>query len=122
MIRASVRSFHSPDIDDLDAYVPVDSENFSFLLQIFIGPRGGEGEESFDTVVCTPRALEERCEAEGVVFGRHLTIVKRYDFSRLRRAIEDYVEKCEAASWSELAVKLGRIGKWEFEDYDGSTP
>jgi hypothetical protein len=27
------------------------------------------------------------------------------------------VESEEAPTWPELAIKIGRIGKWEFEDY-----
>jgi hypothetical protein len=27
------------------------------------------------------------------------------------------VESEEAPTWAELAAKVGRIGKWEFEDY-----
>jgi Immunity protein 8 len=31
-------------------------------------------------------------------------------------------EEPEAASWSELGEKLGRIGSWEFEDYREYKP
>ena len=32
-MKAEVRRFHSPDITDLDAYMPLDPANFAFLLQ-----------------------------------------------------------------------------------------
>jgi hypothetical protein len=27
------------------------------------------------------------------------------------------VERCSGATWQEIAVKVSRIGYWEFEDY-----
>jgi immunity protein 8 of polymorphic toxin system len=67
-MRAVVRHFISPDID-LDDFHPEDPVDFSFLLQVLVGPHDSEGEESLQLIVCTPRALERRVEAEGVVFG-----------------------------------------------------
>ncbi|WP_433370475.1 Imm8 family immunity protein [Streptosporangium sp. CA-115845] len=33
--------------------------------------------------------------------------------------LSDRIAVLEAPTWSELAEKIGRIGEWEFEDYDG---
>ena len=116
-MKASIRRLHSPDVTDLVGYRPTDSDGFGFLLQVMIGPEGGEGEESFDVTVCSPNWLLARHNKEDVVIGRHHLIMFEYDYLRLKRTIEEFCKSCEGATWKELALKLGRLGKWEFEDY-----
>ena len=116
-VRAEVRQFHSPDIADLAGYAPPDPTSFAFLLQVMAGPKQGEGEESFDVEVCTPTWLSERLRNEGVVMGRHHLIVADYDWNRISAFITKWVANCEGDTWQQLALKLGRLGHWEFEDY-----
>ncbi len=82
-----------------------------------IGPGGHRGEESFDVVVCSPKWLLDRYGKEDVILGRHHVFMLEYDYERLKRTIEDFCRDCEAPTWKELALELGRLGKWEFEDY-----
>lgn len=119
-MKAAIRRFHSPDIQDLAAYQPVDQEDFAFLLQVMIGPEGGDGEESFDIAVCSPKWLLNAHGEHGVVIGRHHLIMMRYDFSRMKEAVHGFCQHLSADTWEELATKLGRLGKWEFEDYVGN--
>ena len=49
--------------------------------------------------------------------GRHHLIVMEYNFERIVRSIEDFIKQCTGADWNEVAEKIGRLGKWEFEDY-----
>lgn len=115
-MRAVVHRFHSPDAD-LDRYVPDDAEDVGLLVQMMAGPAGKPGEESFDVVVCTPRWLDRWVRENGPLIGRHHLVVERWDFARVRLYLAEAVESEEAPTWPELAVKIGRIGKWEFEDY-----
>jgi hypothetical protein len=117
MISAQLKRLHSPDVADLATYEPPDQGMFGFLLQIMAGPSGEDGEESFDVVVCTPSWLQERLDLTAVIIGRHYLIVHRYDYQVLRTFLADYCEKCRGDSWPEVAEQLGRLGKWEFEDY-----
>jgi hypothetical protein len=116
-MRAFLRRLHSPDVEDLESYRPERPDEFGFLLQIFAGPEDGQGEESFDVVVCTPRWLERKHGRQDVVVGRHHLIVFEYDYDRLVKVIELYCESSEGKSWRDVAQKLSRLGKWEFEDY-----
>lgn len=116
-MRAELKRIHSPDIEDLLQFSPDDPERFSFLLQAIVGPLHKEGEESFDIEVCTPEWLSENHEKNDIVFGRHLLIVFDYNYERIVNKIKSYVEKCEGDTWDKIAEQIGRIGKWEFEDY-----
>jgi hypothetical protein len=115
-MRATVRHLHSPDVD-LDAFEPEDPENVGILIQIIAGPADGPGEESFDVVVCTPRWLERWVRESGPVVGRHHLIVERFAATTIAHYLLTAVEAEEAPTWRELASRIGRLGKWEFEDY-----
>jgi len=116
-VRAEIKRLHSPDVPNLKAYVPEDAGNFGFLLQIMVGPIGGAGEESFDVVVCSTRWVGEHLGPEGILVGRHYLVVDSYDYRRLEGFLRRYVDQCSGSTWEQVAMKLGRLGKWEFEDY-----
>jgi hypothetical protein len=116
-MRAVIRYFHSPDIDNLETYQPTYPDRFGFLLQMFIGPDDGPGQESFDVIVCTPRWLSETYADDQIVLGRHMIIVFHYDFARLKSFLERQVSEPVGETWNDLAQYLTRLGRWEFEDY-----
>lgn len=116
-MKAVLKRLHSPDVFDLESHEPEDRTSFSLLVQAMIGPVGQEGEESFDIDVCTPRWLDSIMDAKSVVFGRHYIIVKAYDYHLIHSSIEQYVDTCSGKDWEEVAERLSRLGKWEFEDY-----
>jgi hypothetical protein len=120
-MRAEIKRIYSPDIGDLAFFKPQDPESFSFLLRIIAGPEGEEGEESFDVEVCTPRWLLETYQRDEVVIGRHHLIVFEYNWERITQTVTSFCASCFGETWKEAAEKLGRIGKWEFEDYTASN-
>jgi hypothetical protein len=123
-MKLEIKYWHSPDIYDLWSYKPKEPNNFGFLLQVMVGPADQDVEESFDIMVCTPQWLLAEYKENDILFARHHLIVFRYDFPAIQKKIEDYCEEhCVGDTWEEIAEKLARIGRWEFEDYqeyDGS--
>jgi hypothetical protein len=115
-LKAAVRRFHSPDAD-LETYLPEDARDVEVLVQIIAGPSGGPGEESFDVVVCTPHRLLRLVDEQGPLVGRHHLVVPEWDWPRIRLFLTHAVEGPEAPTWPDLASTLGRLGRWEFEDY-----
>lgn len=113
-MKASVRHFISPDVD-LDSFQPDDPENFSFLLQVLVGPAESDGGESLQLVVTTLRALEEMVQSDGVVFGRSLVIVDGPNIPRILSSVRQAIEHLQAPSWALLAQQLTRLGVYEFE-------
>lgn len=115
-MRAAAKHFQSPDAD-LEAFVPGDVSDVGMLVQVMAGPADGPGEESFDVVVCTPKWIARQLRERGPVIGRHHLLVESWDWPRIRLFLTQAVEAPEAPTWSDLAAKIDRIGKWEFEDY-----
>lgn len=87
------------------------------LVQILTGPGDMPGEESFNVVVCSPKWFEEQLDAGEVRSARHHLMTSRYDWPEIERAIQRFVDECEADTWTEVALRLGRVGRWESEDY-----
>jgi hypothetical protein len=116
-MKAELKRLHSPDVDDLTTHVPKTNDSFGFLLQVMVGTKGKEGEESFDIFVCTPRWLIKHHKENEILFGRHYMIVFKYDYDLIIKKLKSYIEKLEGDNWDELAQKINLIGKWEFEDY-----
>ena len=49
--------------------------------------------------------------------GRHWLFVRRYDWPAIQEYILDKVRQATGDTWHEIALKIGRTGHWEFEDY-----
>ncbi len=115
-MRARLKELHSPDVQNLEEWLPA-GEAFGFLLQAMIGPSDGEGMESFDLTVCSPHWLTKQMENVDIRSCEHTVLIPRYNYLLLRNYLDRRIAACEADNWPELATKLGQIGRWEFEDY-----
>ena len=118
MVRATVTNLFSVDIPvPLTEYKPEDPGNFSLLVRALVGPYPGEGEESFDIVVCTPAWIDSACEKHGFVVGLHHVVVSGYEWAFIEQTLIKLIETCSGSSWNEVARKLAKIGQWEFDSY-----
>ena len=116
-MKAKLKYIHSPDIPDLPAFVPQNQDSFSILLQLMVSPFDGEGEESFDLILCTPKWLMENHKISDIIIGRHYLIVFEYNYPGIYNKLKRIIENIDEKNWDEIGLKIGRIGKWEFEDY-----
>ena len=114
MVTAKLRFLDSTDADPLEAFTP--SGPFGILVTAMVGPADGPGQESFDFMVCTPDWYGSNMKHD-ITIGRHHVFVKQFDYARLREFVEAYCAECSGMSWKEVAEKMARLGKWEFEDY-----
>lgn len=119
-MKAKLKGLHSPDVFDLKNYKPHNKENFSFLLQIMVGPENEEGEESFDVEVCTLKWLEMNYGEKEVIIGYHYIIVREYNYEKIETAINNFLKDCTGGNWEEIALKVSRLGIWEFDNYINS--
>lgn len=118
-VRARVRSISTVDIGE---QTPADPTVAYVGVTVGVGPADGPGEEYFHVDVATPDALKQRLGDGELLIGRHLVITRRFDWARVTDFLRGRFEQPEAATWSELGEKLGRIGYWEFEDYREKSP
>jgi hypothetical protein len=86
-------------------------------VRLIVGPQGGDGEESFDLMVVTPRRLAALLRRDGAVVGRHYLFVGEMDRPYIERFLQDRMRRIAGDTWREVAEKVGRIAHWEFEDY-----
>ena len=117
-MKPQLKRVHSPDANELDDFAPADADRFGLLIQLMIGPENEEGEESFDIVVCSTRWLGERASESDVVDLRHHLLVAKYNWTTLVDYIERFLADIDEESWQAVALRVGRLGRWEYEDYD----
>jgi hypothetical protein len=121
-MKAKIKYIFSPDIDTaLEDFIPKDEGNFGFVIRMIVCPEGQEGEESFDLMLCTPKWLNDNYPADEIIFGRHYLIVFKYDYKSIYKKLSDYVNGIDAKSWGQIGDQIGKIGYWEFEDYESKN-
>lgn len=116
IIKPKLKGIHSPDIVDLRNHSIAENEPYCALIQAMFGPEGSDGEESFDLLVCNALWVAEESK-QRVLSGRHHLIVSRFDIDEIRLFLEEIGKASAGRTWQDVAEKLGRYGKWEFEDY-----
>ena len=115
-MKAVLKEIISPDID-FKTYWPEDEDDFGFLLEATIGSSDTEGGDYFQIFVCTPKWIQKNHQIDDLIWGRHMLIALKYDLNGIQKKVADYCDQCEGKDWTEIALKLSRIGFWEFEDY-----
>lgn len=103
--------------DDLVNYWPEDPSNFGCWVRAMIGPSDQRGAESFDILVCTPTWLQNELSTNKVLSGKGMFIIGEYDYDEIVIYLKTQIASCHDNDWSKAAVKLSRIGFWEYEDY-----
>ena len=101
----------------LTDFKPSNTDEFEFTLRLLIGPKGMDGEESFDVTVCTPKWLQNNMSRNDVIIAHHYMIMMNFNVFLIQVRIENFVSSCSGKDWNECAMKLSRLGAWEFEDY-----
>lgn len=114
-MKALLKNLHSPDVELTPG--ALFDERGSVLVQLMVGPADGSGEESFDVTVCTAAWLDQAIRENGPTFGRHYLFVQHIDRESIEHAATEYLSSLDEPSWPDLAARIGRIAKWEFEDY-----
>jgi hypothetical protein len=117
MISPVIRYFHSPDVDDLRTYRPAAGADYSLLVQMMIGPQGADGEEAFDIQIVTPGWLRTRSGSTGFASGEARLIVFDYNWVEIEQHLRDRVSLCGGRDWFDVASKIARFARWEFEGY-----
>lgn len=116
-MRAIIKSYDSYDVEDLNTYQPADPLVFVVSINFAIGAVGQAGANYFEVVVVSPDFLHTQYPGSNCYFLRHYLLVKEYNFTSILALMTTYINSLEAESWEQLAEKINRVARWEFEDY-----
>lgn len=117
-MKAELKDIISPDIIDIRNFHPQKENCFSFLFEFTVGIKGEECGDQFSIEVCTPNWLLENLSKSEALFGTNRLIVLSYDVDLIINQITQYCSSCTGENWEEIADKISRIARWEFEDYN----
>lgn len=106
------------EMEPIASYKPLDSTCFTLAVRLVVGEYNKPGRDTFDLEVCTPSWLVEECRITYAQVGRHRLLVDHFDPARITTFLRSYCNECAGDDWSE---KIGRIARWEFEDYAKSA-
>jgi hypothetical protein len=110
-MRGAVQSIFPAWLDieqDLEGWIPDDPGVFAVGLQVFIEDRDHPGPaDSFDVIVCSPAwilehfhhpALDAVGSDRGVLTGRNLLLMSRWDYSGFRKALGGLLDSISATN------------------------
>lgn len=117
-MRAKLKDLLDFDAERLPTDDPAD---FMYPVLMFVGARGEPGEEQFQVIVCSPEWLAAQVRRKGKIYdGRHHLVVDvaSFDRQRVRDWLATRVGEFTGETWHEVAQQVGRLGRWEYEDYE----
>ena len=117
---SKVKRLHSPDLPGFPEELPENPSDFAMLLQVIVGPANEPGEESFDVMIYTSAWLEREVLQQGGCWLDRCLIVDRIDPNQIAVLVNKRFSGVAGQSWNEIAVKLSKLGEWEFDDYQES--
>src|SRR6266404_4831863 len=111
-MRARIKSIISPDVPDLERWIPAEPNFFGFALEVGVGPADQKGAEVFQITVCTPSWFERKMSGNEVVSGEHTLFMPRYSYRALVNLLERRCHRCEGPTWKDIANELRLLGHW----------
>ncbi len=113
-----IKSYHSPDIDDLKNWVPGDDEPVLLLLQLEIGTADEDGADIFELLVGSPQGLQTLAKSDtNIVSDRGLLVIKSFIWPDIAAHLSSIVASCGGDNWITVSQNLQRYFHWEYEDY-----
>ncbi|MGI4738512.1 MAG: Imm8 family immunity protein [Janthinobacterium lividum] len=116
-MKAVIRSYSCSESEDLSTYEESYPADFGFTLTFYIGVERSKGEDSFEVFVASAMYLAHRNSAQAPAFLRHTILAPDYNVPYAVALVEEYISSLEENSWEELANKINRVLRWEFEDH-----
>lgn len=114
-MRAEIKAYELRDNDDLSSCEPEDKQVFGFTLLFSIGAKGQVGADYFEVDVASAGYLEHLRPQP--FFLQHTILANDYNVPEAVALVRKHVEALDGDSWEELASKISRFARWEFEGY-----
>jgi Immunity protein 8 len=99
----------------IEEYDPDPGKPFSIELSVLIGPKDAPGEELFLVDVSNALFLRQEAAHSGPRLVVSTILVERFRVDAVERIVRSFCAGCRGESWHEVALKLTRLGRWEYE-------
>jgi hypothetical protein len=107
----------SLDCSDFDLNLgPPDPARLDYWICAHIGPKGDKGAELFYFRILSPNCVFSE-STNGIVLGRHTMLMELFDLRLIEAKLRTICDHASASTWDEVAKRLARDLRWEFEDY-----
>lgn len=101
---------------ELEQFKPEDPSNFEIGLEVSVGIEGGgEGADTFQVSVCTPKWILENIKEDDPMIGHGMLIISSYSYDRMVDHIKSYVKMCAGNTIDDVMRRVGFLGEWEYE-------
>ena len=93
-------------------------DDFTVDIQVDIGPKSGEGSETFSLTVCSPKRLEKtlKVRPNEVEIGRGLLIMIDFNVNIIEDTIEQIVKSCKRPTWIAASQALSSYFYGEYDN------
>jgi Immunity protein 8 len=108
MIYPEIRHIHSPDLDPPN--LPADATNCEIRFNALIGPKDGDGQETFTFTVVTAGRVASAPEAQ---WGRGKLLLATFAWSSVVQAVAKLLAQAARPTWGETVAELNKELLWE---------
>jgi hypothetical protein len=113
--RGGLSTRESADEIELGRWQPDDPDLFKIDFDFHAGPEGGVGSDAFGLSVCSPAWLLRASDQCAIFSPAHTLLMRRYDGAALLRFLREQCSSASGATWTAVALQIGRVGSWEFQ-------
>ncbi|WP_298297530.1 Imm8 family immunity protein [uncultured Litoreibacter sp.] len=104
-----------------------DPRDFCVIVDLQIADKEMDGGDLFSLTVCSLKWFDNNVIHPPVqhashdhrtcsVFGRHHLFVDQFDEAEIEKTVRELICSIRGDDWSDVAQKLSRYFRWEFED------
>ena len=105
-----------------------DPKDFCVIVDMQIAGTEMDGGDRFSLTVCSPKWFENNVihpqvqhashdRRTRLVFGRHHLFVDEFNEGEIEKTVREVIRSVRGHDWNDVAQKLSRYFRWEFEDY-----
>lgn len=116
-MRSKIKNISSPNVEDLENYLPEVKDNFRITLELLVGPTDSNSGDIFKLYLCTPKWLLDNFKRTDLIFARNYLIAQQYNYERLFFTLKNNFE-IYGEDWQIIVGSLERYSLWEHGVYE----
>lgn len=117
-MKVVLKKIYSYDvIEKLSEYIPDNPSYFCLDVILEIGLQNSESSDLFYLTICSIDWFSQQVNEQSSYFTQYHLVVKDFDFEKIENEIKSKLIRISGKDWNELANKISRFARWEYEDY-----